>query len=406
MVDLGIMPLANSYLRPADLTRPEPVYPLRAMVCDACLLVQLDEAADATAIFSDYAYFSSFSDSWLAHARHYAGEVIERFALGADSQVVEIASNDGYLLRNFVGCGIPALGIEPAANVAAAATADGIPTRVTFFTSESARQLVADGIRADLAVANNVLAHVPDLNDFVEGFRILLKPAGVATFEFPHLLRLMQESQFDTIYHEHFSYFSLLAVERVFAAHALELFDVQELPTHGGSLRLFVQHRGGPHQRSGELDALKRREQEAGLTRLDTYEAFGAKAARVRAALRAFLEQATAEGKRVAGYGAPAKGNTLLNYCGAGPDLIAATVDRNPHKQNHFLPGTRIPILDPEALRALRPDYLLILPWNLRDEIARQMSWIGEWGGHFVVPIPELEVWAAGAARQTPQIVR
>jgi SAM-dependent methyltransferase len=394
MVDLGTTPLANSYLRPEDLDREEPAYPLRAVVCGECLLVQLDEQADAEAIFSDYAYFSSYSASWLAHARRYADAVIERFGLDGRSQVVEIASNDGYLLQNFVRQGIPALGIEPAANVAAVAVAAGIPTQISFFGSALASQLADAGTRADLIAANNVLAHVPQLNDFVEGIRLLLKPGGVATFEFPHLLRLMAERQFDTIYHEHFCYFSLLAVSRVFAAHGLRIFDVEQLPTHGGSLRLFVQHENGPHQATGNVERLIAEETTAGLRDLATYRAFGRAVEQVRDDLLAFLRAARTAGQRVAAYGAPAKGNTLLNYCGVTTDLIELTVDLSPHKQNHYLPGTRIPIHDPQVLRDVRPDFVLVLPWNLRDEIVSQMAWIAEWGGRFVVPIPSLTVLA------------
>jgi SAM-dependent methyltransferase len=395
LVDLGVTSLANSYLRAEDLTRPEPAYPLRAVVCDACLLVQLDENADPGEIFSDYAYFSSYSESWLNHARQYAEDVIERFALDEQSQVIEIASNDGYLLKNFVVRGIPALGIEPAANVAGVARAAGIPTRTMFFDSRSARELAAEGLLADLAVANNVLAHVPALNDFVDAFKVILKPGGVITFEFPHLLRLIEERQFDTIYHEHFSYFSLIAVERLMARHALSVFDVQQLASHGGSLRLFVQHAGGPHRDSGAAAQVRALEEDAGLRLRGTYAAFGEAVEQVRADLIAFLHGARAAGKRVAGYGAPAKGNTLLNYCAVGPDLVSLTVDRNPHKQHRFLPGSHIPVHAPEVLRQIKPDFLLLLPWNLRDEIAEQMSWIGEWGGQFVTPVPTLTIWPA-----------
>ncbi len=398
MVDLGVMPLANSYLHASQLDAPEPAFPLRAVVCEECLLVQLDEAADAGAIFSDYAYFSSYSDSWLAHARDYVEHTVARFGLGAGSQVVEVASNDGYLLQNFVLRGIPALGIEPAANVAAAAVAAGIPTRVAFFNTTSARALRADGICADLMVANNVLAHVPALNDFVEAFALVLAPGGVATFEFPHLLRLMQEGQFDTIYHEHFSYFSLIAASRVFERHGLAIFDVEELRTHGGSLRLYVQHTDGPHQETAAVGAVRRAEEAAGLLSPSTYASFGDTAARVRADLRAFLHDARRARRRVAAYGAPAKGNTLLNYCGVDRDLLAFTVDRSPHKQGRYLPGTHLAILEPDALRNLRPDYVLLLPWNLQQEIMSQLAWIGEWGGQFVVPIPELRVAPACGA--------
>jgi SAM-dependent methyltransferase len=392
MIDLGSTPLANGYLRPEQLAEPEPRWPLRAVVCDGCRLVQLDHVADARRIFADYAYFSSYSDSWLDHARRYVDDVVARFGLDTSTQVVEIASNDGYLLQHFVARGIPAMGIEPAANVARVAVAAGIPTRVMFFDSAAAADLRRDGIRADLVVANNVLAHVPDLNDFVHGIACLLGPDGVATFEFPHLLRLLQERQFDTIYHEHFSYFSLLSVERLFARHGLSVFDVQQLPTHGGSLRLFVQHAHGPRRVTPAVHALRETEDAAGLDDAGTYRAFGAAVESLRDALRRFVLDARAGGKRIAAYGAPAKGNTLLNYCALGSDLIELTVDRNPHKQNHYLPGTRIPVREVEALRGARPDYVLLLPWNLKDEIVSQVGWIREWGGRFVVPVPEVTV--------------
>ena len=396
VLDLSVTPLANSYLTERDLARPEARYPLRVRVCERCLLVQLDELADAKAIFAeDYAYFSSFSDSWLRHAKEYVAMVVDRFGLGAHSQVLEVASNDGYLLRNFVERGIPALGVEPAGNVAAAARAAGVETRVMFFNTASAAQLLREGVAADLVIGNNVLAHVPELNDFIRALAMILKPQGVITLEFPHLGRLLSECQFDTIYHEHFSYFSLLAVEQVFAAHDLTVFDVEELPTHGGSLRLFVRHADDDSKPvDGRVAALRARERAAGLANLSTYGQFGQAVERCRENLRRFLLTAKQEGKRVVAYGAPAKGNTLLNYCGIGPDLVAFTVDRNPHKQQCYLPGTRIPIRDPEALRDARPDYLLLLPWNLRDEIMTQTSFIRSWGGQFVVPIPELSVYA------------
>lgn len=392
MVDLGVMPLANSYLRASDLASPEPRFPLRVVVCESCLLVQLDHFVDADAIFSDYAYFSSYSDTWLRHARRFANDVVDRFGLDGSSRVLEVASNDGYLLRNFVERGIPALGIEPASNVAAAAVAAGIETRVMFFTSATAAGLVRQGIRADLLVANNVLAHVQELNDFIRGVAIVLEPDGVATFEFAHLLRLIEERQFDTIYHEHCSYFSLLSAGRVLEANGLTVFDVKELPTHGGSLRLYVQHADGPFPIAPAVDALRNTERAAGLDRPGTYEAFGEATAHVRSDLRRFLCGVKASGKRVAAYGAPAKGNTLLNYCGVGRDLIELTVDRNPHKQGCFLPGSHIAVLDPSALREARPDYVLVLPWNLKDEIVEQMAWVREWGCRFVVPIPTLTV--------------
>jgi SAM-dependent methyltransferase len=395
MLDLGSMPLANSYLRGDQLKQPESSFPLRAMVCDQCCLVQLDTLVDPAGVFSDYAYFSSYAASWVEHAARYASQMVERFSLDARAMVVEIASNDGYLLKNFVARGIPCLGIEPAANVAAAAIAAGVPTRVEFFSLAAAHRLVDAGIRADLIVANNVLAHVPELRDFVAGCQTLLAPGGIATFEFPHVLRLMQERQFDTIYHEHYSYFSLLAVRPVFARQGLTVFDVEELPTHGGSLRLFVQRTGAGHAIQPAVAAIEEQEMVAGLGDAGTYPAFGLAAAQVRGELCEFLRQARRDGLRVAAYGAPAKGNTLLNYCGIDRDLIQLTVDRSPHKQGRFLPGSRLPVLHPDVLRELRPDLLLILPWNLRAEISEQMSWIGEWGGRFVTAIPSLAVHCA-----------
>jgi len=398
MVDLGVMPLANSFVAESDLSSDEPAFPLRAVVCDACLLVQLDHVVDTQAVFTDYAYFSSFSPSWVAHARRYVDAIVERLSLDHHSRVIEIASNDGYLLKRFVERRIPCLGIEPAANIALVAEAAGVPTRVSFFNTTTARELAQDGVTADLLIGNNVLAHVPALNDFVDGVRLVLKPGGVATFEVPHLLRLVLDAQFDTIYHEHFSYFTLLAVERVFAARSLEVFDVEELPTHGGSLRLFVQHAGGPRQQAPVLDRIRSAERAAGLGDSQAYRRVGDEAARVREDLVRFLQTAREQGRTVAAYGAPAKGNTLLNYCGIGRDLIGLTVDLNPAKQNRFLPGSHIPVLDPDALRVLRPSYVVVLPWNLQDEIMAQLAWISEWGGRFVVPIPSLRVLAAGPA--------
>lgn len=391
-VDLGVSPLANSYLEPADLQKAERFYPLRVYVCEGCLLVQLPEAESPEAIFSDYAYFSSFSESWLRHAERYAAAVTARFGLGPQSRVVEIASNDGYLLRFFKERGIPVLGIEPAGNVAAAAEALGIPTRVRFFGEAFARELAAEGIRADLLAGNNVLAHVPALNDFVAGLAVLLAPGGVLTLEFPHLLRLMDETQFDTIYHEHFSYFSFATVRRVCAAHGIDLFDVEELSTHGGSLRIFGCHAGERPEEPRVADLLAR-EAAAGLDRLDGYRPFDRKVQALKRGFLRFLIEAQEAGKTVVGYGAPAKGNTLLNYCGVREDLVAYTVDRSPHKQGRYLPGTRIPIHAPEKIRETRPDYVLILPWNLRDEIAGQMADIAEWGGRFVVAVPEVRVF-------------
>ena len=394
-VDLGASPLANSYLAASELEAAEPHYPLHARVCGGCLLVQLPAVQTPAHIFGDYAYFSSYSDSWVRHAERYAAQVLDRFGLGAASQVVEVASNDGYLLRHFRDRGVPVLGVEPAANVARVAEQAGIPTLVRFFGTETARELAAAGARADLVVGNNVLAHVPDLNDFVAGIRLLLKETGVATLEFPHLARLMAENQFDTIYHEHFSYFSFTTVERVFAAHGLRLFDVEELPTHGGSLRIYARRAEDESKPIGRrVVELRAAEAAQGFTRLDHYLRFDEQVQETKRALLSFLIEARRAGKRIAGYGAPAKGNTLLNYCGARTDFIEYTVDRSPHKQGRFLPGTRIPILPPERLRDTRPDYVLILPWNLRDEIATQHGYIAEWGGRFVVPIPTVAVLA------------
>ena len=383
--DLGMSPLSNSFLTAEDLAVQEPRYPLTVYVCGNCFLVQLPSVETPEAIFSDYLYFSSFSESWLAHARDYCARMKQRFRLGPSSQVIEIASNDGYLLQYFLADAIPVLGIEPAANVAEVARQKGIETLVRFFGAETAKELPV----ADLLLGNNVLAHVPDINDFVEGLRIALKPNGVITMEFPHLMRLMEGNQFDTIYHEHFSYLSLLTVRRIFAAHGLTVCDVDELPTHGGSLRIYAR-RSGPVEAS--VDALERREREFGLDRLETYVSFADHVRGTRTALRQFLTRAKESGKRVAGYGAPAKANTLLNYCGIGTDLLEFTVDRSPYKQGRFLPGTHIPIYAPEKIAQTRPDYVLILPWNLRDEITRQMAHIHDWGGRFVVPIPRVEV--------------
>lgn len=392
-IDLGCTPVANDYLSAAALSRMEPFYPLHAYVCEKCLLVQLPTEQLPENMFNDeYAYFSSYSDTWLAHAREYVAMAIRRFRLGPNHRVVEVASNDGYLLQYFQQAGIPVLGVEPTRNCAEAAMAKGIPTEVRFFGAGTARDL-APRHAADLMVANNVLAHVPDINDFVEGFRILLKPEGVTTFEFPHLLNLIRRNEFDTIYHEHYSYLSLHTTQQIFAAHGLTVFDVEELPSHGGSLRLFVRHAG--HDRLPMEPGVGRvlaKEQQAGLTRLDGYLGFEAKVQKVKRDLLKFLIAAKEAGQTVAGYGAPAKGNTLLNYCGVRTDLLAFTVDRSPHKHGRFLPGTRIPIHPPDRILSARPDYLLILPWNLQDEIMEQMKAIREWGGKFVVPIPELQV--------------
>jgi len=392
-LDLGLSPMANNYLKAEELKQEEQRFPLRVYVCGECFLVQLEEWESPENIFGDYAYFSSYSESWLRHAKRYVGEMIERFGIGPENKVVEIASNDGYLLQYFVDRGIPVLGIEPARNVAVVARSRGIPTRVDFFGEATARTLRREGLRADLLIGNNVLAHVPNLNDFVKGLKILLADHGIVTMEFPHLARLCAECQIDTIYHEHFSYFSLIAVEKVFAAHGLKLFDVEELSTHGGSLRIFAQHNvGGRHPVSKRVRDLRKREIEAGYSDLNGYLAFEERAVRTKEKLIEFLVNAKRAGKRVVGYGAPAKGNTLLNYCGITSELVEYTVDRSPHKQGRFLPGTHIPIYEPERINATKPDYILILPWNLQDEIISQLSFARTWGAQFVVPIPEPRV--------------
>ncbi len=389
-VDLGMSPLCESYPAPADLNRGEVYYPLHVYVCEQCFLVQLEEYESAANIFTEYAYFSSYSDSWLKHAENYCEKMIAQLGLNNQSSVVEVASNDGYLLQYFVRRGIPALGIEPAANVAKAANAKGVPTLVRFFGTQVARELAEEGHRADLVLGNNVLAQVPDLNDFVEGLRILMKPSGVLTLEFPHLLRLMECNEFDTIYHEHFSYFSMLTTARILGGHGLKVFDVEELNTHGGSLRIYacsVDDRGRTVQPS--VGKVLQDEEGAGLSELQGYESFARQVKKTKWALLDLLIQAAREGKRVAGYGAPGKSATLLNCCGIGKDLIEYTVDRSPYKQGRFLPGTRIPIYHPDRIRETRPDYVIILPWNLKDEIMAQLRFIRDWGGCFIVPIPE-----------------
>jgi SAM-dependent methyltransferase len=390
--DLGATPLSNSFLTQDRLGAMEPFYPLHAYVCDECLLVQLEEFESPQAIFDDYAYYSSYSDTWLEHARRYVGMIVDRFGLGQQSQIVEVASNDGYLLQYFAERGIPALGIEPAGNVAEKAIAKGIPTDVAFFGVETARRLTNQVRRADLLVGNNVLAHVPDINDFVAGIKTLLAPDGIVTMEFPHLLRLIAGNQFDTIYHEHFSYFSLLTVERIFAAHGLRLFDVEEVVTHGGSIRIFACHNEQVRSSTGRVESLKKVEAKFGLHDLDVYRSFDSHVKSVKRQLLSFLIEAKQAGKSIAGYGAPAKGNTLLNYCGIATDFIEFTVDRSPHKQGRYLPGSRIPIRHPDELQTARPDFVLILPWNLCNEIVGQVGYIQEWGGRFVVPIPEVRV--------------
>ena len=393
VVDLGASPLCESYLSADQLNRMEPFYPLHAWVCDRCFLVQLEEYVSGEEIFSDYAYFSSFSDSWLDHSRRYVDQMIDLLHLTAASKVIEVASNDGYLLQYFVQRGIPALGIDPAANVAKAAEARGVTTLVEFFGRDTARKLVAAGERPDLILGNNVLAQVPDLNDFVAGLALLLAPRGTITLEFPHVHETLVGNQFDQVYHEHFSYFSLHSAELIFAAHGLVVYDVERLPTHGGSLRIYARHAADDSKPSTErLAELRRIEKDAGVDTVSYYTTFGERVRETKRALLEFLIDAKRAGKRVVGYGAPGKGNTLLNYCGIRTDFLDFTVDRNPHKQGKFTPGTRIPILPPDALRAARPDVVLILPWNLKTEIAQQLGYIREWGGTCVVPIPELTV--------------
>jgi len=393
-VDLGLQPLANSNLTRAQLDAgTEQRFPLHARVCHECFLVQVDDDVPAEAIFDqDYAYFSSFSPSWVAHAKRYADAMAERLNLGPESLVVEIASNDGYLLQHFVAMDVPVLGVEPAANTAEAARARGVPTEVAFFNEETAVTLAARGVRADLMAANNVLAHTPDISGFVAGFRHVLKDEGVLTFEFPHLLNLIELVQFDTIYHEHYSYLSLLTVERVLQANGLRVFDVELLPTHGGSLRLFCCHVGSGRGETEALQALRAREAAAGLDRIETYLDFTPQVEAVRESFRGFLQRAKSEGKRIAAYGAAAKGNTFLNYCGTTADDIIAAFDANPVKQDRFLPGSHVPTYAPEKTRELRPDYILILPWNLKDEIMGQLAYVADWGGRFVVASPRTEV--------------
>jgi SAM-dependent methyltransferase len=391
--DLGMSPLANAYLPPEHTNQMEPFYPLRAYVCANCLLVQLESFETPEHIFGDYAYFSSYSDTGGRRARAYAEMAITRFGLGRESQVLEIASNDGYLLQHFLDQRIPSLGIEPAANVAATAMERGVPTRVQFFGTDTAEQLVGEGIQADLIIANNVLAHTPSLNDFVQGLKRVLKPQGVVSIEFPHLLRLIAGKQFDTIYHEHFSYFSLAAVTRILAHQRLAIFDVEEIPTHGGSLRIYSRHTDDDSKPvTGRVRELEHREAESGLLEIETYRAFGRQVQETKWNLLEFLIAAKRQGKSIAAYGAPAKGNTLLNYCGIGRDFIDYAVDRSPHKQDHVLPGTHVPIAHPDKVKHTRPDYLLILSWNLADEIMDQMAHIREWGGQFVIPIPQVRI--------------
>jgi hypothetical protein len=388
-VDLGLSPLCESFVAPSQLDSGEMFYPLDVEICGSCWLAQLREYVSPQDIFTEYAYFSSFSEAWLQHARQFVDMAITRFGLGMHSFVLEVASNDGYLLRNMVTAKIPCLGIEPAANVAKAADAVGVPTKVAFFGRKLAAQLASEGKSADLIVGNNVLAQVPDINDFVAGLRVALKPRGVITLEFPHLLRLMEGNQFDTIYHEHFSYFSLGAVERILAHHGLRVFDVEEIWTHGGSLRVFGCAAEDIRPEGQGVDRVRADERAAGLDELEAYRAFGERVVKTKFKLLDLLIGLKRQGARIAGYGAPGKGNTLLNYCGIRTEFLDFTVDRNPYKHGRYLPGTRIPIKPPAAIEAFRPDYVLILPWNLKDEIMGQLAHIRTWGGRFIVPIPE-----------------
>ena|SRR5882672_1056012 len=395
LVDLGMSPLCESYVSPEKANQMEAFYPLHVYVCDKCFLAQLEQYVSVEEIFNEYAYFSSYSDSWLAHAKRYTEAMIERLRLDKGSTVMELASNDGYLLQYFVQKGISAIGVEPAANVAAVAEKKGVPTVVKFFGRETAKELAAKYGQVDLLIGNNVLAQVPDINDFVGGMKTMLKPNGIVTMEFPHLMRLMAENQFDTIYHEHFSYFSYMAAEKIFEHHGLTLFDVEELPTHGGSLRIYARRSEAKDMLETERSReMKKRERDAGFGRIETYRNFEEQVKETKRKLLAFLIEAKRDGKSVAGYGAPGKGNTLLNYCGIRTDFIDYTVDRNPYKQGKFLPGTHIPIFHPDRILETKPDYLFILPWNFKDEIMQQMAGIRKWGGKFVVPIPEVRVYS------------
>lgn len=392
-IDVGMSPLCETYSAVSDLNRGEMYYPLHVYLCEECLLVQLEEFESAENIFSDYAYFSSYSDFWLKHCENYCDKIIARLGLNEQSFVVEVASNDGYLLQYFLPKHISVLGIEPAANVAQVAIEKGVPTLVKFFGSKLAEELAAEGRCCDLILGNNVLAQVPDLNDFVEGLKIMLKPHGVLTLEFPHLLRLIENNEFDTIYHEHFSYFSLLTAERILHAHGLRLFDVEELASHGGSLRLYAcRTEDRTHVLQPGVGKIISDEQAAGLESPEGYQRFSSQVKQTKLALLDFLITAAREGKSVSGYGAPGKSATLLHYCGIGRDLIEYTVDRNPYKQGRFLPGTRIPIHHPDRIRETKPDYVVILPWNLKAEIMKQLQYIREWGGRFVVPIPRVTI--------------
>ena len=389
-VDLGMSPLCESFLLRDQLNQMEPFYPLKVYVCSNCFLVQLQEYVSPENIFTEYAYFSSYSDSWLRHAKNYTELMIERFKLDSKRQVIELASNDGYLLQYFVEKGIPVLGVEPAKNVAKVAIEKGVPTIIEFFGVKLARKMAQEGKKADLLLGNNVLAQVPDINDFVAGMKIVLEPQGVITIEFPHLMRLIEGNQFDTIYHEHFSYFSFIAAEKIFARHGLTLFDVEELKTHGGSIRIYGRHAEDVTKPlTGRTLEIKERELRAGYDRMETYSIFAKKVEETKRRLLQILVEVKNEGKKIVGYGAPGKGNTLLNYCGIRSDFLDYTVDRSPYKHGRFTPGTHIEIFPPDRIKEDRPDYLFILPWNLKDEIMHQTAFIREWGGKFIVPIPE-----------------
>lgn len=393
-VDLGMSPLSNAFVKREHRSAPEKFYPLHAYVCESCFLVQLEEFESPDHIFSDYLYFSSYSDSWLQHAKFFCDSAIKRFNLTKDSFVIEVASNDGYLLKNFVERGIPCVGIEPAANVARVAQDKGVPTEVVFFGKESAQRTCEKHRKADLIVANNVLAHVPDINSFVAGFREALAPGGSVSVEFPHLLQLIQNNQFDTIYHEHFSYLSLLAVEKIFTRHGLKVVSVEELSTHGGSLRVTATHSDDNNRLvEPSVERVREMETSAGLNKLSTYTSFTSQVLTTKRTLLTFLLSAQAQHATVVGYGAAAKGNTLLNFCGIREDLVQYVVDRNPHKQGTLLPGTRIPVFSPDEIARTKPHYVLILPWNLRREVSEQLAFIRAWGGKFVVPIPTVEVF-------------
>jgi hypothetical protein len=407
VVDLGMSPLCESFLREEQTRMMEAFYPLRVLACERCWLVQLEAFVAPEDIFTEYAYFSAYSTAWVEHAREYVETIRGRLGLGEDDLVVELASNDGYLLQHFVGTGVPILGIDPAANVAEAAEARGVPTLVEFFGRAAATRLAAEGKRASLVLGNNVLAQVPDLNDFVAGVTILLRDDGTATFEFPHLLRLVEELQYDTIYHEHFSYFSFATVGEILRAHGLEIYDVEELWTHGGSLRVYAQHAGGPQATTAAVGSLLALEEAEGLRSPERYARFAEDVKESKRALLDLLVHLKRDGKRIAGYGAPGKGNTLLNYCGIRTDLLDFTVDRNPYKHGLYTPGTHIPIHPPEHIDESRPDYLLVLPWNLVDEISSQLAHVAGWGAKLIVPIPLATVIEPGAgARERLAAVR